>query len=103
MGRKRSERTVRRALERDARQLVRDREKLAALSRGGAATHPIEVTSTAVIEVRLRSLACPQCNGEYKLHEHDAAGTGLRRLHVRCVTCGVARDLWFRLVSDEPN
>ncbi len=35
-GRKRPEGTVRRAQERDARKRVRDREKLAALSPGGA-------------------------------------------------------------------
>jgi hypothetical protein len=36
VGRKRPERTERRARERQARQLVRDREKLANLSAGGA-------------------------------------------------------------------
>lgn len=103
MGRKRPERTERRAKERAARQLVRDREKLAGLVAGGSAERPIEVTSSAVIETRVRSLSCPQCEGEYKILDHRSTGAGMRAVDVRCHTCGTPRTLWFRIVSDEPN
>lgn len=103
MGRKRPERTERRARERAARQLVRDREKLAALVAGGSADRPIEVSSSAVIETRVRSMPCPQCEGELAIADHRSAGQGMRALDVRCRICGVPRTLWFRIVSDEPN
>ncbi len=103
MGRKRPERTERRAQERAARQLVRDREKLAALSPGGSAERPLEVESSAVIEGRVRSMPCAQCEGPYRVADHRSAGAGVRALDVRCDRCGVARTLWFRIVSVEPN
>ena len=96
-------RTERRIAERDARRLVRDREKLAALSAGGAREHPIVVTSAAVIEVRVNASSCPQCNGPYRLVDHAAPAAGLRELSVRCQLCGTPRTLWFRIASDEPN
>lgn len=103
---KRPERTERRARERDARQLVRDREKLAKLSAGGAPEHPIEVSSASVIEPRIESLPCPQCEGEYRVLEHRSEGPGLRALDVACRMCGTKRTLWFRIAepgADEPN
>lgn len=103
MGRKRPERTERRARERAARQLVRDREKLAALVPGGARERPIEVESSAVIEGRARAVPCAQCQGSYRVAEHRSAGDGTRAVDVRCERCGVARTLWFRIVSSEPN
>jgi len=103
MGKKRPERTARRAQERAARQLVRDREKLAVMVAGGSAERPIEVPSSAVIEGRVRSLPCPQCEGELQIREHRSAGAGVRAVDVRCHTCGSPRTLWFRIVSDEPN
>jgi hypothetical protein len=101
VSRKRPERTERRARERDARELVRDREKLAKLVAGGAADHPIIVGTAAVIEGRVG--ACPQCGGEYRVNEHRSAGSGLRAVDVACRLCGVKRTLWFRIVVDEPN
>jgi len=53
-------RTARREQERAARRLVRDREKLAALSPGGSDAHPIDVTSAAVVEGRARAIPCVQ-------------------------------------------
>ncbi|MCX5740870.1 MAG: hypothetical protein NT062_00050 [Proteobacteria bacterium] len=100
MARKRTE--DRRAA-RAARALVRDREKLAALSSGGAAERPITVTSSAVIEVRAGALPCVQCEGEYRVVAHDNAGAGLRKVSVACRLCGTPRILWFRIVSDDPN
>ena len=103
VGKKRPERAARRAQERAARQLVRDREKLAALVAGGSAERPIEVTSSAVIETRVRSLPCAQCEGMYKILDHRSTGQGMRAVDVRCERCHVPRTLWFRIVSDEPN
>jgi hypothetical protein len=103
VSRKRPERTARRARERAARDLVRDREKLARLVAGGAAAHPIEVTSAAVIEGRVAAMPCPQCDGQYRIVEHRSEGPGLRALDVACRQCGTPRTLWFRIVVDEPN
>ena len=96
-------RTSRRAEERAARRLVRDREKLAAMTRGGSAEHPIGVPSAAVVETRVRNSTCPQCEGEYRIIEHTSPASGLRRVDVRCQRCGTPRSWWFRLVSDEPS
>jgi hypothetical protein len=82
---------------------VRDREKLAGLLPGGTAEHPIEVESSAVIEGRVRAMPCAQCEGNYRIVDHRSAGPGLRALDARCERCGVARTLWFRIVSAEPN
>lgn len=103
MGKKRPDRTARRAHERATRQLVRDREKLAALSPGGSRERPIAVDSAAVVEVRVRALACPQCEGTYRVADHRAPASGLREVDVRCDRCGTPRTLWFRLVTSEPN
>lgn len=103
MGKKRPERTARRARERAARDLVRDREKLAGLVPGGSRARPIEVDSSAVVEPRIRSLACPQCEGTYRVLDHRSAASGIREVDVRCERCGAPRTLWFRLVSSEPN
>src|SRR5688500_12075717 len=103
MGRKRPERTARRAQERATRQLVRDREKLAGMVPGGSAERPIEVPSSAVIEGRVRALPCPQCEGELRVVDHRSTGAGMRAVDARCNTCSAPRTLWFRIVSDEPN
>ena len=103
VSRKRPERTDRRRAERAARALVRDRERLAALSPGGAAERPIHVPSSAVIEVRVGAMPCPQCSGRYRVRDHRSAGAGLRDVSVVCEQCHVARVLWFRIVPDDPN
>jgi hypothetical protein len=100
MAKKPRDRTERREHERSLRRVVRDREKLALLETGGAAEHPIVVTSSAVIEVRIGATPCPQCGGEYRLVAHDAPpGTGLRACAVTCRLCGVSRTLWFQLAA----
>jgi hypothetical protein len=103
MGRKRPERTARRSAERKARELVRDRERLAALEPGGSAEHPIAVSSSAVIEVRASSRQCPQCDGPLRIDDHRAPSATLRELAVTCQQCGVARRLWFEIVQSGPS
>jgi hypothetical protein len=99
----RRKRTEQRQRERNARKLVRDREKLAALSVGGSEQRPIKVNSASVVEVRIRHLTCPQCEGEYKIKEHRSPASGIRSVDVTCQICGVSRTLWFRIVSAEAN
>lgn len=103
MGRKRPERTERRAREREARQLVRDREKLANLSPGGAKDRPIVVETAAVIEGRVRAMPCVQCEGAHRVGEHRSEGPGLRAVDAKCERCGAPRTVWFRIVVREPN
>ncbi len=96
-------RVGRRLAERAARKLVQDREKLAELSPGGARERPIEVVSSAVIEVRVEGMPCAQCGGQYRVREHEAPAPGLRKLDVICRQCSAPRLLWFRIVPDDPN
>lgn len=103
MTRRPRDRSERRIRERDARRLVRDRERLAGLSPGGSAERPIDVNSPAVIESRVGSLRCPQCEGAYALDNHQSAGPGLRVVSVTCRSCRVPRQLWFRLGSSAPS
>jgi hypothetical protein len=95
-------RTERRAAERDARRLVRERERRAARERGGSAERPLEVPSSAVIELRARAMPCVQCEGEYQVDDHQA-DQGLRVITVTCRRCHVSRKLWFRIVASGPN
>ena len=103
MGKRRPERTARRVADRDARRLVRTREKLAHLVAGGSEDHPITVSTAAVIEGRARAMPCPQCEGELEVKDHRSSGDGMRPVDVKCRQCGTPRTLWFRIVSDEPN
>ncbi|HTE56402.1 MAG TPA: hypothetical protein VK698_36360 [Kofleriaceae bacterium] len=103
MGKKRPERTERRARDRAARQLIRDREKLAALSPGGSEDRPIEVESPAVIELRAGSMPCPVCDGELVVGDHQSAAPGLRVVSVACRVCRTPRQIWFRLGSSAPS
>jgi hypothetical protein len=100
---KRPERTERRRRERAARALVRDREKLAALSPGGSPERPITVDSVAVVETRAAAMRCPQCAGDYAIDEHRAPASGLREVAVTCRLCHVSRSLWFRIGSSAPS
>jgi len=99
VGKKRPERSARREQERAARRLVLDRERLFLLERGGSKERPIEVASSAVIEVRARALPCPQCAGSLAVLEHQADSATSRQVLLRCVTCGVKRTLHFQLVA----
>jgi hypothetical protein len=106
MSKKQRPRTERRMQERVARALVRDREKLAALERGGAPERPFEVPSSSVIPVRARAQRCPLCDGELRLDEERAervAGRALRACDMTCVLCGVKRTLWFEITTTLPS
>jgi hypothetical protein len=79
------------------------RERLAELSPGGSPQRAIAVASAAVIEVRAAAMACPQCGGLYRLHEHTRPLPGVRRLDVACRQCSTPRALWFRIVEPALN
>lgn len=99
-------RSERRAAERAARDLVRDRQKLALLSPGGSSARPIEVPTSAVIEGRVRSHPCPLCGGALAIEDHQAPfidGHSLRVVTARCQRCGIRRELWFRIGSPLPS
>jgi len=81
----------------------RDRERLARLLPGGSPERPIVVGFTAVIEPRVRAMACPHCGGEYRIHAHERPAPGVRRVDVGCRQCSSPRSFWFRLVPREPN
>ena len=87
----------------DVHRRAHARERLAALVPGGARDRPIIVASAAVIEPRVKRLACPHCAGEYRIHEHERAASSVRRVDVACRQCSAPRSLWFRLVPREAN
>jgi hypothetical protein len=80
--------------------MVHARERVFANERGGSAELPIEVASSAVIELRARATPCPQCGGVLAIEDHRAPSATDRELAMRCVQCGVRRTLHFRLVPN---
>lgn len=81
-------------------QLVRDLERLAELAPGGAPARPLPVVSPAQVDVIAGATPCPLCRGVLRLDEHASEtrdGARLRVARVACTTCGVRRELWFRL------
>jgi len=97
---KRSPRAERRASERAADKLARDRERLAYIEPGGDSSQPIDVESASQVEPHARALACLRCGGDYRLEEHAAVTASAQRLRVAklvCPRCGARRDVWFRL------
>ena len=106
MAKKQRPRTERRVRERAARELVRDRQKLAALLPGGSPERPIDVPSAAVIPLRARGTPCPLCDGELHIEHESAQSRGGRLLHathVACARCGVGRVLWFHVAPERPS
>jgi hypothetical protein len=106
MAKKTRARTERRVRERAARDLVRDRQKLASLLPGGSPERPLAVPSAAVIVPRVRSTPCPLCEGPLRV-DHETAQSRETRLlhaaHVTCTRCGVPRTLWFQVAPPSPS
>jgi predicted Zn finger-like uncharacterized protein len=103
VGKKRPERTQRREQERAVKKLVHVKERLATMVPGGSKDHPIQVSASPQVEIRVHGMTCPQCEGRYAIVDHRSAGQGIRPVDVKCNVCGVARTLWFRIVEDQPN
>jgi hypothetical protein len=103
---KRSARTERRAAERDARKRTHDRLRLATLEPGGRPDRPVEVESASVIEPSAAAAPCVACGGRVRVEDHAARtvdGVSLRVVRVRCPTCGLGRELFFRIVVALPS
>ncbi len=99
-------RAQRREAERETKKLMRDRERLAALSPGGAPDRPIEVSSASEVEIAARAAPCIQCGGIVRIDEHLAETIGAMRLritHVSCPACGTKRVVYFRIGSPLQN
>jgi hypothetical protein len=47
-------------------------------------------------------MPCHQCESEVRVGEHRVEA-GLRVVAITCTRCAAKRELWFRLVSNEPN
>lgn len=93
-------RALRRQVERDLEKLGRNKEKLAALSPGGAPERPIEIRSASEVEVIARSTPCLRCGGSMRVMEHLAETIGVERLRIArlsCSLCGAERSVYFRL------
>lgn len=106
MAKKERPRTQRRRDERSARDLVRDKEKLARMERGGSPERPIEVDTSSVIDGRARSTPCPLCEGSLIWNEQTAERIGgeiLRAVHLVCARCHAPRTFWYRIVTTGPN
>ena len=72
---------------------------------GGLPNHPIEVRSAAAVEPRAESEPCRICGGRLHTESHDVVPLGsttLRRVHLRCGSCGRPSELFFRL-REAPN
>lgn len=99
-------RTVARAAIRHDEKLVRDRERLFALSQGGTPSLPIEVSTASLVEPRASSMPCPRCGGTLRVDEHTAetfGGALLRVARMRCATCGAQRRVYFRVIAALPS
>ena len=86
--------------------LVRDLERLARLRPGGAPERPLDVDSSARVEVIASATRCPLCEGTLHLDEHAAetvGGVRLRTARLGCTGCGTRRTLYFRLATSLPH
>lgn len=99
-------RATRRQNDRDVQKLMRDRTRLAALEKGGAADRPIQVIAASEVEIAARATPCIQCGGIVRVDEHAAETIGTERLriaHVSCPACGTKRAIYYRIGLPLPN
>jgi hypothetical protein len=75
----------------------------ATLSPIGSRDRPMPVTTTAVIEPRVKRSHCPHCGGEFRLLDHEAPAPALRRVDVMCRQCSAPRSFWFRVLRTDLN
>ncbi|HVY39864.1 MAG TPA: hypothetical protein VHM31_18125 [Polyangia bacterium] len=99
-------RKAKRERERQLRKQVARVERDARTLPGGAASHPIEVGSAAVVELKARGTPCVRCGGQLDLRRDQAASTPrgvLREIGLACRSCHAERTLWFRVVPPAVN
>ncbi len=83
-----------------------ERERLARDEPGGRPADPIEVESPAVVEPRAARDACPRCGAPVRVTDHQARSVDGQRLRVavvECSRCGLERELYFRLIQQQPH
>lgn len=101
-----SKRGQRRAAERAAVSIAKDRVRLAELEPGGGPERPIVVDTAAVIDGRAEHTPCAVCEAGLMLKEHDAVThetVSLRRTKLVCKECHTPRVIWFRIERPQPN
>ena len=94
-------------IEEEVRQELAESRTAEAMAREGATPErAFVVRSAAAIEPRAQSEPCPICRGHLHVDAHEVetrAGARLRRLEMRCGTCGRRSDLFFRVSASAPN
>lgn len=99
-------RSARRAEQRAADKLARQRERLFELEPGGSPERPIDIESASVVEVKAEATPCPRCGVPVRVEAHRAPsspGMRLREAAVVCPRCGSRRSIWFRLAGPTLN
>lgn len=99
-------RKARREQDRELRKEIARIERAARELPGGAADHPIDVASAAVVELKARAAPCLRCGGELELRHDRAASTPrgiLREIELTCRLCHAPRTLWFRVAPQVVN
>lgn len=103
----RLKRLDRAATERARGEAVAEQRTLEALDAAGTLPErPVVVESAAAIEPRAETIPCPVCDGQRHVQAHvteTVAGRRLRRLGMRCGSCGRQGDLYFRIQVEEPD
>lgn len=80
---------------------ARDRDEWR-LEAGGSPETAIAVATPSVIEPRAESLGCASCGAQTRVREHRVvrhAGARFRAVAVECSSCGLVRDVYFRLAA----
>lgn len=93
-----SARGERRSNERLSQKEIDARKAIVRASEGGSPERPMQIASSAVVEVRALSLGCGVCGGELRLRDHRIEGD-LRITVSDCRDCATARTTYFLLAG----
>lgn len=94
-----------RALAQREAQQVQERVAASLERPGVLPSQPLEAVSAAAIEPRAEAEPCHVCGGRLHTDEHETVellGQRLRRLDMRCASCGRHMQLYFRLRTSTP-
>ena len=95
-----------RLAEETSERIAEDRTDAYAEAAGFTPSNPLRVTSAAAIEPRAESVGCPVCEGPLHVQEHEAGdelGEPMRRLALKCGTCGRHQTLYAVIEAHLPN
>lgn len=99
-------RKAKREGERQLRKEVQRIERAARALPGGAADHPLDVSSASVVDVKARAAVCLRCGGELQRERDQATSTPrgvLREIALVCRVCHGGRTIWFRVTPSVAN